>query len=91
MKTVIQDNKECYLCGTNLNLEEHHCLNGGDRKKCEQDGLKVWLCVNCHHVAPHSAHRSIKTRIRLKQVAQAKYLESHTLNEWFRRYHKNYL
>lgn len=91
MKTVIQGTKECYLCGTTLNLEDHHCLNGSDRKKCEQDGLKVWLCANCHRLAPHSAHQNIKTRLRLKQVAQAEYLKSHTLDEWFRRYHKNYL
>lgn len=81
MKTIIQDKKVCYLCGTTLNLEDHHCLNGSDRKKCEEDGLKVWQL----------AHRSIETRIRLKRVAQAKYLETHTQVEWFRRYYKNYL
>ena len=91
MKTVIQDTKVCYLCGTTLNLEDHHCLNGSDRKKCEEDGLKVWLCANCNRIAPYSAHRSIETRIRLKRVAQAKYLETHTQAEWFRRYYKNYL
>ena len=92
MKTIIQDKKVCYLCGTALNLEDHHCLNGiGDKDKCEEDGLKVWLCPNCHRIAPYSAHNNIKTRIRLKRVAQAKYLETHTQAEWDRRYHKNYL
>ena len=39
----------CALCGTPLSVKtEHHLLFGVDRKKAEEDGLKVPICDNCH-------------------------------------------
>lgn len=28
MKSIIQKEKECYLCGTTKGLENHHCVHG---------------------------------------------------------------
>lgn len=50
-KSILQKDKECYLCRRFYNLrtvrglEEHHILFGrGRRELSEQYGLKVWLC-----------------------------------------------
>ena len=50
-KSILQSDKECYLCRKRYNLrttrglEEHHILFGrGRRELSEQYGLKVWLC-----------------------------------------------
>lgn len=58
-KSILQSDKECYLCRKRYNLrttrslEEHHILFGrGRRELSEQYGLKVWLCHN-HHNEPH--------------------------------------
>ena len=52
-KSILQSDKECYLCRKRYNLrttrglEEHHILFGrGRRELSEQYGLKVWLCHN---------------------------------------------
>lgn len=58
-KSILQKDKECYLCRrfynlrTTRGLEEHHILFGrGRRELSERYGLKVWLCHN-HHNEPH--------------------------------------
>ena len=52
-KSILQSDKECYLCRrfynlrTTRGLEEHHILFGrGRRELSERYGLKVWLCHN---------------------------------------------
>ena len=49
-KSILQNDKECYLCRrfynlrTTRGLEEHHILFGrGRRELSERYGLKVWL------------------------------------------------
>ena len=56
MKSIIQDIKQCWVCKTTLNLEEHHCLYGINRKMSERFGLKVWLC-NEHHTGRMGVHK----------------------------------
>ena len=56
-KSIIQAEKECYICRrwyavkTTRGLEEHHILNGPLRSFSERHGLKVWLCHR-HHNEP---------------------------------------
>lgn len=52
-KSIIEKEpyKECYICGSNYMLEEHHIYYGrGWRKLSEKYGLKVTLCHNCHFI-----------------------------------------
>ena len=77
----------CYLCGATYPLHDHHCLSGNMRKKCEQDGLKVWLCASCHRLV----HDKYENLLVLKKKAQEKYEETHTRQEFIDRYGRNYL
>lgn len=96
-KSIMQEDRTvCYLCGRNGQrdpLEAHHCFGASNRKKSEQDGLKVYLCGSrCHRNGPKSAHRNFETALFLKQKAQtaweAKYGDR---TEFMKRYGKNYL
>lgn len=76
-KSILQKDKECYLCRRFYNLrtvrglEEHHILYGrGRRELSEQYGLKVWLCHMHHNEAPLGVHFDAKTRKLLEQAAQ---------------------
>lgn len=70
MKSIIQKEKECYICGTTSNLQEHHCLYGtANRKKAEELGLKVWLCRE-HHTGDSGAHFDKGMDLFLKRLAQ---------------------
>lgn len=77
----------CELCGGKAS-ETHHIMNGaGMRKKSDEDGLVIRVCPRCHRLI----HENYLIRLDLKQKAQRMYLETHTLEEWMRRYRKSYL
>ena len=41
MNSVLQSEKECFVCGTNLNLHSHHIFFGtANRKLSEKYGMK---------------------------------------------------
>ena len=49
MKSIISNERVCYLCGSYANLQRHHAIHGwANRKLAEDDGLWVWLCMDCH-------------------------------------------
>ena len=74
MKSVIQKNKECYVCRTTMGLHSHHILYGtANRKLSEMYGLKVWLCGRHHHLGNESVHFNKELDLHLKTVAQEYY------------------
>jgi hypothetical protein len=94
MKSILQSDKECFLCGSQNWLEEHHVFGGNpNRKLSEQHGLKVWLCHNCHNEPPNGVHHNAKTNQRLKADAQRAAMIWHGWDkDTFRRiFGKNYL
>lgn len=81
-KSIIQAEKECYICRrwyavkTTQSLEEHHVLNGPLRSFSERHGLKVWLCHQHHNEPGMSPHHNAACAQTLKAVAQVKYEET---------------
>jgi len=92
MKKIKTINKEqCYFCGRTDHLQIHHIMNSADRKKSEEDGLCVWLCLWHHTGSPEAVHRNQEKKLHLKKVAQAIYEQEHSHEEWMQRYKRNYL
>lgn len=88
MKSIIQDSKECYLCGRSDSLECHHAIHGtANRRLADQDGLTVWLCIDCHT----NLHQRGWHDRELKQVAQTAWERTYGAREEFiKRYGKSY-
>lgn len=87
--SIVQDKCECFLCHApyTVGLDHHHLLHGtGQRKLADEDCLWVWLCRKCH-TALHDHGIGDK---ELQATAQRTYLQTHTREEWFRRYGKYY-
>ena len=81
---------KCFACRKRMATEEHHCLSGrADRKKCDQDGLTVGLCSECHR----EVHCKVNSGLyhKLKRIAQKVYEKTHSREEWMSRYNRNYL
>ena len=89
-KSILQDEKRCYLCGSQVWLEEHHIYGGALRKKSEREGFKVWLCHYCHNEPPFGVHHCEERNKALKAECQAKYEETHSRDEWFALIGKNF-
>lgn len=100
MDSIIQKEKECFLCGSTTpsgwwnGLEDHHVFFGtGNRAKSEKLGLKVWLCgITCHREGKKSAHKNRETDLFIKCQAQAVYEETYgSRADFIREFGKSYL
>lgn len=93
MKSILQKEKECYICKVKVGLHDHHVFFGVSKRKIsEKYGLKVWLCW-FHHEGTYGAHgkNGASLNKRLKQLAQLKFEENHTREEFIKIFGKNYL
>lgn len=94
MKSIMQKNEnECFLCGINQWLEEHHIFGGSNRSLSEKYGLKVKLCHCCHNEPPLGVHHNKASMLQLKQIGQAKFMEYYnkTEDEFRQIFGRNYL
>lgn len=91
-KSIMQSERECFICHTRLNLEKHHCLHGiANRKKAEADGLWVWLCHAHHTGSNQSVHLNRANDLILIRKAQEAWERKYGKTEDFiKRYGKNY-
>ena len=92
MDSIIQSEKECFVCGTTYNLHSHHCLYGtANRKQAEKYGLKVWLCQE-HHTGASGVHFNKDLDLYLKKLSQEAFEGKYgARNEFIRVFGKNYL
>lgn len=85
MKSIMQTEKKCYVCGTRYNLHDHHCLYGkANRKQSEKYGLKVWLCLE-HHTGRSGVHFNKPLDLYLKKLAQEHFEAQYGDRDEFRR------
>ena len=90
-KSILQTSKECYVTKRTDCLEKHHIFGAFNRKHSEEDGLWIWLTHDLHNEPPNGVHYNPKFMLALHQIGQRKYLETHTMDEWMKRYGRNYL
>lgn len=84
---------KCFVCGKIGPTELHHVFPGSRRKRCDQDGLTVYLCPYCHWKCHNTTNGISAAEFRhpLYVKAQEKYEETHTREEFRERYGRNYL
>lgn len=92
MKSILQEEKRCYLCGSYQWLECHHIYGGANRRVSEKHGFKVYLCHYCHNEPPNGVHYNREKSQELKTECQAKYESmGHTREEFVCLIGRNYL
>lgn len=85
MKSVLQHNKECLICG-NPNVHEHHVFYGtSNRKQSEKRGLKVYLCPKHHNMSDEGVHFNRELDLAIKIMAQNHYEKHIGSREEFRK------
>lgn len=77
-KSIIQSDKQCYICGMNTNLEPldvHHVYGASNRKLSEKYGLKVYLHHHkCHLYGVHKdAELNRMLKAKVQELAMAHY------------------
>lgn len=94
MKSIIDDNKQCFVCGSKNNLHLHHILFGKNRSKADKDGLTVYLCY-AHHEGTKGVHGrdGFELDNRLKKIAEQQWIEYYnkSIDDFIKRYGRNYI
>ena len=91
MKSILQQDERCYLCGGRSGLETHHVMNGtANRPLAEKYGLTVRLCHRCH-TGDRGAQYDRELNRQLKQDAQRAFERLHGHEMWMKVFRKNYL
>lgn len=90
-KSIIQNEKECFVCRSTQNLQEHHVFYGtANRKQSEKYGMTVWLC-QMHHTGNRGVHFDKVLDTKLKEIGQKKFEETHSREEFIKIFGRNYL
>lgn len=91
MKTIIQHEKECLVCGNYL-VEDHHIFFGKNRNNSEKYGLKVWLC-NRHHTGSAGVHSKDGhvLDMKLKKLGQQAFEYHYPDLDFLKIFGRNYL
>lgn len=91
-KSIMQDEKECYLTGATEGLHKHHILHGtANRKKAEQWGCWCWLRWDWHNMTRYSVHQDHNLDLKLKRECQMRFEALHGRETWMKVFGKNYL
>lgn len=94
-KSLLQEEKKCYVCNSKKNLHKHHIMKGlRNRKKAEEDGLWVYLCYE-HHEGTNGVHGKNGHSLDLDLIKQAELywikFNNKTIDDFIKRYGRNYL
>ena len=92
MKSILQNEKKCFLCDTTYDLHDHHIFFGSaNRKISEANGFKVWLCAYHPNMSDYSVHHNRKLDLLVKKVCQRKYEKTHDRDEFIKLIGRSYL
>lgn len=92
MKSIIQTERECYVCGTTRDIHEHHIFEGiANRRQSEKYGMKIFLCGRHHNMSNQGIHFNKELDTAIKQMAQEVFEQTHTREEFRAIFGKSYL
>lgn len=75
MKSILSNDKECYICHDTRNLEKHHIFGAYNRNNSEKEGCWIWLCPFCHRSQPAGIHHYKELREEIQDECQRKWEE----------------
>lgn len=90
-KSIMQDEKECYITGATEGLHKHHIFGASNRKNSEKYGCWVWLRADWHNMSDHGVHFDRALDLRLKAECQMRFESLHSHAEFMAIFGRNYL
>lgn len=87
-KSIMQDDRYCYITGHTARLDRHHVFGGSRRKAAEKWGCWVWLDHEIH-MALHSTNPELQQQ--LKQECQERFEDLYGHDVFMRVFGKSYL
>lgn len=72
-------------------LHEHHVYGGTNRTVSEENGFKVYLCLQHHIDGPEAVHNNIENTRIIQRDCQETYEKTHTRQQFMDLIGRNYL
>lgn len=91
-KSILQKNKECYICGR-PDVDVHHVFYGtANRRLSDEDGCIVYLCRE-HHTGDIGIHFNPELDAMIKKECQIAWMRANekSVEEFRFRFGKSYL
>ena len=91
-RSLLDNERRCYLCGTTLNLHRHHIYAGSFRSRAERWGCWVYLCFD-HHTGNHGVHNTHDGQLywrKLKAECQEAFERIHGHEKFMKEFKRNY-
>lgn len=93
MKSIMSNEKKCFVCGKRDNLHLHHIWFGKNRTNADKDGLTCYLCWE-HHEGTLGVHGKYghDLDLKLKKLAQVEWCKHFNKdeNDFIAKYHHWY-
>lgn len=92
MKSILSNDRECFICHTDYDLHRHHIFAGSRRQTSEKEGCWVYLCARHHNMSDEGVHFNRENDLHLKRICQARWEALNGDREDFiRKFGKSYL
>lgn len=76
-KSLISNDRECWVCKTTKDLHRHHIYAGCNRQLSEYWGCWVYLCPFHHNMSNKGVHFNHDLDVLLKKTCQRRWEEKH--------------
>lgn len=90
-KSLLSNEKKCYVCGTTRDLHRHHIYFGSNRKWSEKYGCWVYLCALHHNMSNNGVHSDRELDLRLKAECQKAFEDIYSREKFMEVFGKNWL
>ena len=87
-KSIMQDEKQCFITGSQTQLDRHHVYAGARRKASEKYGCWVWLRHDVH-MELHDRNKALDKMLR--RSCQERFEEIYSHEEFMDVFGKSYL
>ena len=87
-KSILQDEKECFITHYQGQLDRHHVYAGNRRKASEKYGCWVWLRHDIH-MELHDRNKTLDRMVR--RVCQERFEEIYSHDEFMKIFGKSYI
>ncbi|MFQ7472760.1 MAG: hypothetical protein ACLULK_01705 [Anaerovoracaceae bacterium] len=90
-KSILQEEKKCFVTGREYGLHKHHIYGGGNRKISEKYGFFVYLIPELHNMSNKGVHFNKEFDMYLKKLCQVEFEKTHKREEFMNLIGRNYL
>ena len=87
-KSIMQDEKACFITGYQGPLDRHHIYAGNKRKASEKFGCWIWLRHDIH-MELHDRNKALDKMLR--RACQERFEEIHSHDDFMRIFGKSYI